>query len=254
MAINRIQKRLEKLEQTTAGADMSVEAERLLVSLLGRFDALWWPFRTHKDSYRAEVRRLQREYLAGQGGLKARSQGANNWKADHFTRNELIASGAVSPHMSGGQVTEMRLTPQGIADARAMVGDRLHTLDNQTTYILWLLLCRFEGCEHSGLWMIENNLLGEDVCAGDNSSKWDHATEYVLPLLSCGAVESCSDAWHRVYYRAVPGFELPTEPSSTATERPWADAAYVIAFQRERAALERSECLDGGIVIPMRCT
>ena len=248
----RITSRLKILEESKAGAELSGKAERLLVSLLARFDALWWPFRTHYGSYRAEVRRLHREYLAERGGLRAASQGERNWKADHHVRNELIASRLASPNMSG-QVTDLRLTPQGIADARAMVGSRLSTLNSPASIAAFIILERFEGCEHSGKWMIENKLFG-DAVSGDNPAAWNDHTELLLPLLSCGAVESTSDLWNRVYYRAVPNFGLPTEPPSEATEQPWADGAYIRAFDAERAALQRLTCDDGGIFIPMRCT
>lgn len=251
---SRIKLRLTKLEQSAPASGLSPDAERMLVELLGRRDAMFWPWRTHRGSYRAEVRRLQREYLSGRGGLTARSQGASNWKSGHHTRNELIACHSVTAQLDGGQVTGLRLTPQGTADARAMIGDRLATCSTKATAAAYIVLERFEGCEHSGQWMSESALFGEDVCTGDNPTAWDDRTELLLPLLASGAIESTSDTWHRVYYRAVDGVELPTEPPSTLPQRPWADRAYVRAFDGERAALARSECLDGSIEIPMRCT
>lgn len=252
--VRRIKDRLAKLEQAAPASGLSIDAERMLVDLLARRDAMFWPWRSHRGSYRAEVKRLRREYLSGRGGLKARSQGEQNWKAGHFTRNELIASGSVTAQLDGGQVTGLRLTPQGVADARAMIGDRLHTTNTKATIAAWIILSRFEGCEHSGKWMIENALFGDDVCAGDNPTAWDESTELVLPLLACGAVESCSDSWHRVYYRATEGYQLQPEPLSKLQERPWADKAYVKSFDHERAALQRLEATDGSIELPMRCT
>ena len=155
--VNRISQRLQKLEQANGSDELSLDAQRLLVSLLGRFDSLWWPFRTHTGSYRGEVRRLQREYLAGVGGLRAAGQGESSWKSAHFSRNELIAAGLVQPLMSGGQVVSLRLTAQGIADGRAMVGDRLQTLDNPITQLALVMLTSSPG------WMIENELFGDDT-------------------------------------------------------------------------------------------
>jgi hypothetical protein len=246
---SRLTTRLAKLENSSGCGQLSEDAQRLLVQLLARLDAIFWPFRTHEGSYRAEVRRIQREYLSGVGGLRAASQGESNWKAGHYTRNELIGASLVTAHVDGGQVTGLRLTAQGIADARAMVGDRLHPLHSQGPQIVRELLRR-----HQGEWVRENDLFGPDACVGDNPSTWDHLTEYVLPLLREGLVESNSDLWRRVYYRAVDGAEIPSEPPSGLTEQPWADGLYVSAFDSERAALRRLECSDGGIAIPHRCT
>jgi hypothetical protein len=243
----RLNKRLEQLEQA-ATPRMSGDADRLLVSLLGRLDALFWPFRENED-FRPEVRFLQVEYLAGRGGLRSRSQGESNWKAGHHARNELIKSGLVLPQIDGGQVTSMRLTPQGLSDARAMVGDRLHGINYKGTLICHCLLKR-----QPEKWVRENDLFGEDVCQGDNPSDWDFATEWVLPLLRCGAIESNSDSWHRCYFWFVDGVELTDEPPSTRTVEPWADAAYISAFNSERDALQRLESDGGGIHIPVRST
>jgi hypothetical protein len=251
---SRLSSRLQNLERSSGADGISPDAARLLVQLLARLDGLFWPFRTNEGSYRAEVRRLQLEYLSGAGGIVARSQGENNWKAGHHSRNELITAKLVSPLLEGGQVVGLRLTQQGIADARAMVGNRLCGSDNKVVRIILLALRKFEGCEHSGKWMMENMLFGETTCSGPDPSKWDHATELLLPLLRCGAVECTSDSWHRASYRAVEGIEIPEEPPSTRQVEPWADHAYIQAFDSERAALMRSECDDGGIFIPMRCT
>ncbi len=243
----RISTRLSKLEDSQGSGELSLDSLRLLVSLLGRLDALFWPFREHKE-FRAEVRLLQREYLAGRGGLRSRAQGESTWKSAHFARNELIAAGLVTPQLESGQVTSMRLTPQGLSDARAMVGDRLHGINYEGTLVCYVLLKR-----QPEKWVRENDLFGEDVCKGDNPSDWNFAIEWVLPLLRCGAVESNSDAWHRVYFWFVDGVELTDEPASLRQVEPWADAAYISAFNSERDALQRLEA-DGGIHIPVRCT
>ena len=251
----RLSTRLKQLEQTSSvGDSISVESKRLLVQLLGRTDALFWPFRKHEGSYRAEIRRLQLEYLAGRGGLRAAGQGGSNWKAAHYARQELIAAGLVEPSLAGGQVVSLRLTAQGIADTRAMVGDRLCNIGEKRTIMLLAMLLTFEGCEHSGKWMLENHLFGEEVCKGDNPSEWEWAVDYALPLLRCGAIESTSDLWNRCYFRAMDGVEIKAEPTSTRTLEPWADECYLDAFDNERTALMRLECEDGGIFIPMRCT
>ena len=250
----RIATRLAKLEDSTGSKELSVESLRLLVSLLGRLDALWWPFRTHTGSYRAEIRRMQLEYLSGTGCLRAASQGETNWKAAHHARNELIGAGLANASLSGGQVVGLRLTARGLADAIAMVGDRLQRLVNRPTLTLLVILRKFEGCSHSAKWMLENNLFGADVCKGTNPSDWDHAIEYLLPLLRCGLIESTSDLWNRCYFMAVDGVDIQDEPTSKMQAQPWADSAYVSAFNSERDALLRCECLDGGIYIPMRCT
>jgi hypothetical protein len=246
--MNRLlSKRLEQLEQA-ATPKLSVDADRLLVSLLGRLDALFWPFRQHAE-FRAEVRLLQVEYLAGRGGLRSRSQGESNWKAGHHARNELIKAGLVTPQIEGGQVTSMRLTMQGIADARAMVGYRLRGINDKITQACHEILRR-----QAGQWIRENDLFGEDVCKGDNPTDWNFATECVLPLLRYGAIESNSDSWKRVYFWFVDSVaSITEEPSSLRQMEPWADAEYISAFNSERVALQRLES-DGGIHIPVRCT
>ena len=245
--MQKLSTRLQKLEQATSDTAMSIDAERLLVQLLARRDAMFWPFRTH-GSYRAEVRRLQREYLQGVGGLRAASQGETKWKSGHFTRNELTAAKLVSPQTAGGQVLGLRLTAQGVADARAMVGDRLQPLDSALTQGLLTVL------RENGDWVRENDLFGDELTSGTDPNDWQHAVEYLLPLLSCGIVESNSDLWNRAYFRFVDGVNIPLEPPSTSQVRPWADGLYLSAFDAERSALERLEAEDGGIVIPIRCT
>ena len=250
----RITSRLAKLEDSQGSGELDADSSRLLVSLIGRFDALWWPFRTHEGTYRAEVQRMQVAYLAGTGSLRAASQGENNWKAGHYARNALIAAGLASAAKSGGQVTGLRLTPQGICDAMAMVGDRLHRLANETTLTMLGILQRFEGCNHSGKWMIENNLFGEGVCVGVDPNDWHHAIDYLLPLLRYGYAKSTSDIWNRCYFIAVDGVDIRDEPPSDMDVQPWADHLYVESFNNERRALQRLVCEDGGIYLPMRCT
>ena len=244
----RLSKRLEQLE-TAAASAISVDADRLLVGLAGRLDALWWPFREHEGSYRAEVRRLQVEYLAGVGGIRSRAQGETSWKSAHFARNELIAAGLVTPQLESGQVVSMRLTAQGLSDAMAMIGDRLHPITYQATLVCYELLRR-----QPGQWVRENDLFGGDVCKGTNPSDWNYAIEWLLPLLRCGAVESNSDAYHRCYFYFNADVAIPEEPSSTRTIEAWADSAYISAFNSERDQLQRLESEDGSIFIPHRCS
>ncbi len=253
--MSRLRARLQALERAAAGTALSLDASQLLVRLLGRFHAMWWPFREHEGSFRAELRRVQLEYLAGVGGLAAKSQGSTNWKAGHHARNELIGSGLATALEAGGQVIGLRLTRQGIADASAMVGDRLHAIDDPKVQYRLAQLRSFDGCDHSGEWMIENQLFGDDVVTSADPNDWDHEVEYMIPLIACGAVETTSDLWHRAYYRATdvdPPESLP--PSVCIQYAAWADDVYIAAYNGERAAIRRWECLGGNLFIPMRCT
>jgi hypothetical protein len=244
--MKRVKSRITKLEQQAAG-EITDSAARLLVTLLGRLDALWWPWR-HSDESRAAIRGQQVAYLAGVGSLAARSQGSSNWKAVHFDRNALIEAGLVDAQIESGQVTGLRLTSQGIADAMALVGDRLQKLDHLLTQAI------LGAIQEAGGWIRENQLFGDSVCSGDNPTNWEAYIEYVLPLLRAGVVEQTSDAWCRAYFAAVENVQLPIEASSLRSVASWGDEVYLEAFDSERAALMRLEALDGGIFIPMRCT
>ena len=254
MQMIRLNKRLDALESANSSVAVSLDADRLLVSLLGRLDALFWPFRSHTGSYRAVVRARQLDYISGKCGLSAKSQGQENWKVQHYTRAELTTAGLCTAITSGGQVTALRLTPAGLCDATSMVGDRLATLANHPTMVLLELIRRFEGCEHSGKWLLENNLFGSEVCVGDNPNAWEFAIDFLQPLLRCGVIESTSDLYHRVYFRLVDGVVILEEPVSTRQIEPWADALYIASYNAERESLQRLQCDDGGIYIPMRAT
>lgn len=237
----RLATRLAKLE-TSVSSTLSADASRLLVQLLGRLDALFWPHRSHDGSYRAEVRRLQVEYLNGVGGLVARASGETNWKSSHFARTELIAAGLCTALESGGQVVSLRLTPQGISDARGMVGSRLHDV---ATCVPLLDRLRDQG------WVSESKLFQIDLVG--NPSEWERLIDFMLPLLRAGLIESNSDTIGRCSFRMVDGVEIPVEPPSIRTVETWGDDEYLQSYNSERAALARLECDDGGIFIPMRC-
>ena len=249
----RLAKRLNALEQA-APSGLSVDADKLLVSLLGRLDALFWPFRSHTGSYRAVVRARQLDYIAGLGGLSAKAQGQENWKVQHYTRTELTTAGLCTAITSGGQTVALRLTPAGLADAATMVGDRLATLAGQPTRILLELIRQHEPSSHSGKWILENDLFGSDICQGDDPNEWEFAIDFLQPLLRCGVIESTSDLYHRVYFRLVDGVVIPDLPVSTRQVEPWADDLYIASYNTERESLQRLRCDDGGIFIPMRCS
>jgi len=238
-----LKSRLSRLEQQAASAND--DWQRLLVSLLARLDALAWPFREHTGSFRPEVRRLFREYLSGVGGLRASGQGETSWKAAHFARNQLIESGRCDAVTSGGQVTGLRLTPQGLADAMALVGTRLRSITESSG-----VLQRIRAA--NGQWLSESDLFG--IPLDGDPTIWAGLIDYVLPLLRAGIVESNSDLRSRSYFRSIDGVQVPAEAASSLSEASWSDSWYIASFNSERAALMRLECLDGGIVIPVRCT
>jgi hypothetical protein len=249
--VSRLHSRLNRIEADKPTA-MTVDARKLLVSLLGRRDALFYPWRCI-GNHRGSIARMQREYFSGKLGMMARSQGESNWKAAHHTRNELIAAGQCTATIAGGQVTGLRLTLKGESDARSLVGDRLSLGEFAEVLVEWINerfdrpFCSRNWCSESALFNLPNH------GAGDPAS-WQHLTELVLPLLVVGAVKANCDAWGRVYYSVVDDAEIPTPQYSELDAVESFDSLYIKAFNDERSTLSKLDDSDGEIVIPIPCT
>jgi hypothetical protein len=226
----RIKTRLDSLER--AKGEVDVADNRLLVSLLARRDALFWPWR-HNGQSRLGIWQRQREYLSGTTGIVSKADGKQDWKTAHEARNRLIQAGYVTAIRSGGEITSLILTLFGEAVGQKLVGDRLRTIRDAVAALVLL---------SADEWTSESVLFQENL-SGDPES-WSHCTEIVLPLLVCGLAVSNSDNSGRVGYRRADR-ELPEdEPEIDVDCDESMDSIYVRAFNSERSALSSCEPLD----------
>lgn len=247
----RLKTRLARIETREANTAPSRGECALLVSILARRDALFWPWRSNR-SYRPpipEIHRRQREYLSGQIGIAAKADGQQNWKDAHAARQNLIAGGYVTATHSSGQVQSVFLTPLGEAYARALVGDRLSTCRSAMS-----LLVRLHdlSCQTSVAAVRESVLFNRDL-VGD-PSEWNSLTEIVLPFLACGVVKADNDAQGRVAYTPT-DVAFPSEPQVEIEAEDCFDECYVNAFDSERHVLQIARPRDESeIVIPLPAT
>ena len=234
----RIRTRLDALEQANGTSD--VGDLKLLVQLLARRDAMFWPWRHHSES-RLGIHQRQRDYLSGACGIASKSDGKASWKPMHESRQRLIAAGFVDALHSSGQVSSMFLTALGEATARALVGSRLFSI--RESLICYVMLS-------TDNWTSESVLFAENL-VGDPSS-WDHLSEIVLPLLTAGLVTSNSDYYGRVGYRKTTRELPPDTPSVDVAVDESMDGVYIKSFNAERAALMACEPIDASEVwIPL---
>jgi hypothetical protein len=234
----RIKTRLAELEKANGTVD--VGDNQLLVTLLGRRDALFWPHRNGGDSRLGIIQR-QRQYLDGSVGISAKADGKTNWKAMFEARQRLISGGYLNALFSGGQVTSMFLSDLGEATARKLVGDRLKTINDVAIIFVFL---------QTDSWTSESVLFRENLVGSPSS--WDDATECCLPLLTSGLVKASSDMHGRVGYRRTDR-EIPPDPPAVDVECDEAmDSIYIRAFNAERSSLLQCEPLDNNEVwIPL---
>lgn len=247
----RISTRLAKLEQTSNTGELTTAAAKLLVALLGRRDALFFPTRTNKG--KVAIVQRQRAYLAGSEGIAAKADGAGAWKDAHFQRSELIQHGFTTANRSGGQITSLFLTTKGDAYAKSMVWDCPESkVLNEVSRVLWQLLRDFEKKPWGGRKWVSEGELFDMPCVGDPAD-WAEYTELMVPLLVAGLIISNSDAYGRLYYAAqqdeFPAIESVELPK--IADQAWTDE-YLRAFKFESRALETAEPTDSNeIVIPI---
>jgi hypothetical protein len=244
----RIRNRLFDLEiQAHSMSDsLSPRARRMLVELVGKRDALFWPWRCttapkHLEPMPAIYER-QRSYLERSTGTMVKADGRGSWKVAAATRLELIGSRMVDAISSGGQVSSMVLTGLGEAIARALVGPRLRAFKD--IEILWARLQRL-AAERSPV--SESRLFGQDLF-GDPAD-WEHWFESVLPMLTSGVARATSDTQGRIYFG--PTGSPPPEPIDVEIDSiPDADGWYLQAFEQERIFLDSLES-GSEIFIPL---
>lgn len=244
--MKRTKTRLNELETENGETVLSHRARKSLVELLGRRDALFWPWRCSVDPRHLEpmpsILARQRSYIERSEGTLLKADGKGDWKLAQAVRVELVVGGYVDPILSSGQVTSLILTTDGEAMARSLVGPRLRTCDDVA--ILWERLQRLAS-ERSPV--SESRLFGE-VLHGDPSA-WDNWIESMLPLLTCGSVRAAPTTTGSICFSIV-SQELPLCPSVSIDPLPDAEGWYLNAFEHERRYLNS---LEGGcdLFIPL---
>ena len=230
--------RLDALERSAGVVDIS--DNRLLVTLLAKRDARFWPSR-HSGQSRLGILQRCREYLAGVRGISSKADGKSDWKNAFEARNRLIQAGYVDAVRGNGEVTSLIVSPLGEMVARRLVGSRLFSLHDSIIAYVQI---------STDSWTSESVLFGENLLGCPSS--WDHLTEIVFPLITAGLITSNSDSYGRVGYRKTQR-ELPNDAPSIAVEcDPEIDSVYIRAFNSERAALMACEPLDASEVwIPL---
>ena len=235
--MRRLNTRLDALESRSSD-DLSHADKLLLVGLLAKRDALFWPHRLtfdHKTPY-DEIRERQKEYLSGVSGIAIKADGKGQWKAAYATRQRLIASGMISATHSSGQVTSVFLTPRGEAVARKLVGARLHDCKSAKRVFIMLLL----KTKTTGKAIVRESMLFDRKCNGDPSD-WNDDTEQVLPFLTSGVVLAIPDTVGRVLYRPIEGIEFPPEFELSIESSDEFDSHYLKTFEDDRQMLESVE-------------
>jgi hypothetical protein len=252
-SMKRLKSRLAALEAQQAASTAATRSEAsLLVGILARRDALFWPWRWTIGSQvpTAEIRQRQREYLSGVAGIAAKADGRGDWKNAHELRQSLIGRGWITATHSGGQVTSVFLTAEGEATARALVGDRLHTVETAMPVFIYLKILS----ERTSCRAVRESVLFNRDCVG-NPNDWDHLTEHLLPFLTAGLVEATSDTQGRAAYTPVDGSPVVESIAVAVDADPTFDDAYATAFNAERAALSTVEPRDpSAITIPLPAT
>ena len=245
--MRRLNTRLDALESRSSD-DLSHSDRMLLVSLLAKRDALFWPWRLTFDCTTpyTEIRERQREYISGVSGIAIKADGKSEWKTAHAMRQRLIASGMITATHSSGQVTSVFLAPRGEAVARALVGNRLHDCTSAKHYFIKLVLLG----KTTGKTLVRESMLLERKCNGV-PSEWDADTEKVLPYLTSGVVLAVPDTVGRVLYRPVEGIEFPESIEVDIESSEEFDNLYLKTFEDERQMLEHVEPRDANeIYIP----
>jgi hypothetical protein len=249
-ARQKLSTRLSALEQTAeAGVELSDSEKGMLVAILARRDALFWPWRWslgHQPPV-VEIRCRQRDYLNGTQGVAAKADGRSQWKDAHFIRQRLIAAKMVTANYSGGQVTNLLLAPDGELTARSLVGGRLCKLGDPEVKRLYAAILLHKQIHDRP---IREHELFQCDCEGD-PSQWEHHTERVLPLLTAGIVRAETDTTCRILYVVGDGAEI-VEPTamSLPSDAKW-DQVYIRSFNSERTTLGSVEPRDADeIFIP----
>lgn len=224
--------RIAKLEARTSSG---IDYRPMLVEILAKKDALWWPTRADPKHNFAEVLKLQKQDRLGKYGIQARAAGRHDWTTAMEVRNTLVAAGLCKAKRSkGGEVSALILTDQGEADARALCG--LETLETPITRVLFQYAQLRKATSRAG---IAEQLLFCRPLYGD-SGQWSHLTAAVLPLVVAGAMSWTFDTVGRVYY-SLEADEITPLAYSDETHDEDLEALYSDVFEQEVMRLDALE-------------
>ena len=246
----RIRTEIKALKESSGNVETSADDLNLLIDLVGRRDAPFYPWRfqtsdfSRQRNYPAILDR-HRAYLSGAYGISAKAQGRGDWKTLHYSRRKLIDAGLVTATLSGGQVTSLYPTELGEATVAAMAG--LPTLRGAALVILEYLT-RNPGINWVyGVGLSESKLFQRELVG--NPDDWQDLTDLTLPLLVRGLVMATFDTKGRVFY-GIKSINLPEAAVSTAEYSDAAVDRYIAAYNAERAQLERLEYEGNEVFIP----
>jgi hypothetical protein len=239
--MKRLHSRIGALEQRQ-GTDspLTSPSKTLLVQLLAKLHALFWPHRVTITIQPPipEIRARQREYLAGVAGLPWKADGRHDWKSASELRSSLVASGHLQAVSSSGQIQSLMLTPLGLETATRLVGSRLASAEEAR---ICLEIVRSKIRQYG--WPIREGVLF-GIPAFGNPENWQEHIELVLPLLTAGVLRCDSDTQGRILFTLADGVELPEPVAVDATEEEWADEIYLKAFNNERHVLANADPRD----------
>lgn len=249
----KLSTRLAALEAASNTGDLTAVESALLVTILARRDAMFWPwrFQIHSKTPFTELRLRQREYLSGAAGVTVKADGKDNWKDAHAMRQSLIAAGMITATHSGGQVQSVFLTATGEAVARGLVGSRLHSFHESGVLVLARLR---QLSAATSVRAVRESVLWNRDCSGCPDD-WNGLTELILPCLTCGIVEASSDAEGRACYTPIDSIPEPGEINVDVQAVDEMDSLYVRTCNNERTVLETLEARDPHeVFVPMPAT
>lgn len=231
----------------------------MLISILAKVDALFWPYRGADPDARRAVAELRAEYR--DIGLPWRTPG--DAAARTAAIRELDAMG------EAGRLVVTR-TPGRVAvfvklpDAVDTELRRMATLADYAGALPLLGWIRHEISKgrcvsHGGqTWVRETDLAGVEYGQPGAGKVLGMYAEYLLPLLVRGLVDSNADGAGRVWYALTPAGDTlaadqlgPETPSLPLEPDPAARDAYLLATRADRAALDSLKPRDAGEIGPI---
>ncbi len=214
----KLRSELKSLRQQASVEASDDELLRLLVELVARRDAIFFPWRPIGHQAVGDfpaILEAQANYLDGVCGVQARAAGRDTWKDLHFLRRKLIDAGFARPVKKSGQVTSLIITETGHATAWQIVDGSPSMPD--TALLIYELLQRKP-------YQSESHLFARELY-GD-PAEWLELTELVMPLLVRGVVAQSVDTVGRLFYyptaRELPGLSRRKKRSGRGHSMPTA--------------------------------
>lgn len=248
--------------------------EKILMTILAKTDAVFWPIRNHNISGRVLFYERRREFMeCGLPWASGETSEAGR-KAAQRDLEALASAGKVLVFKGRERTLGVRLSEKADDDIRRMIclatlADALMVLDE-----LYRRLNDGDVCDFVGkAWTSEQSLTGIEW--GDHEQRWHYVrlTENVYPLLWRGLVESNASIRGHVWYRLTDaGLKLAQErvkngqsrrqyPPKQRTNKQFDETArrfYLDEQRREIDALESDKPKDhndlGEIPMPVSTT